>query len=99
MIVNLTGVTSVQTLSVTLNGLTDQFLQTLPDTPIAMSVLVGDVNADSTVNSGDALVTRSRSGQDPDGTTFRSDVNVDGVINSGDTTIVRARSGSGLPAN
>ena len=67
------------------------------DVPITMAVLVGDVNADGAVNSGDATVTRNRSGQTTDATNFRADCNVDGGINSGDATIVRARSGTGLP--
>jgi hypothetical protein len=48
------------------------------------------------VNSGDASVTRNRSGQITDPTNFRSDVNVDGVVNSADATIVRARTGTSL---
>ncbi len=62
-----------------------------------MGVLVGDTNGDRSVNAGDALQTRNRSGQTTDATNFRSDVNTDGFVNSGDTTVVRARSGSSLP--
>jgi hypothetical protein len=58
---------------------------------------VGDTNGDRFVNSGDALQTRTRSGQATDATNFRSDVNADGFINSGDTTLVRARSGTFVP--
>jgi hypothetical protein len=63
---------------------------------IPISILAADVNGDRTVNSGDAIITRNRSGQSADATDFRADVNLDGVINSGDTTIVRAQSGTGL---
>ena len=62
-----------------------------------MGILRGDTNGDRFVNSGDALQTRSRSGQATDGTNFRSDVDADGFVNSGDTTIVRAGSGTSLP--
>ncbi len=65
---------------------------------IPMGVLVRDTNADAFVNSGDSTITRTRSGQNTDGTNFRSDYNVDGVINSGDSTIARARSGQFIPS-
>jgi len=67
------------------------------DVLVPMAVLIGDSNGDALVNSGDALQTRTRSGQGTDATNFRSDVNVDGLVNSGDSTIVRARSGTSLP--
>jgi hypothetical protein len=63
-----------------------------------MGVLVGDVNGDGAVNSGDALVTRNRGGQQADMTNFRSDINTDGVINGGDTISVRSRGGTALPS-
>ncbi len=44
-----------------------------------------------------SVTTRGRSGQTPDGTTFRSDVNADGAINGDDALLVRARSGNSLP--
>ncbi len=97
MTVNLTGVTNVQTLMVTLSNVTDVFGQTLPNSSVSMSVLLGDTNADNFVNAGDALQTRNRSGQPTDATNFRSDVNFDGIVNSGDTLVVRNNSGTSLP--
>jgi hypothetical protein len=94
-IVNLTGVTSVQTLQVKLAGVNDGSMN--GDLSVAMSVLVGDTTADKSVNSGDAQQTRNRSGQTADATNFRSDVNADGTINSGDALIVRTNSGQGVP--
>jgi hypothetical protein len=60
-------------------------------------MLIGDTNGDRTVNAGDALQTRSRSGQAAAAANFRNDVNADGVINSGDSLSVRRRSGASLP--
>ena len=97
MTVNLTGVTNAQTVTVTLANVTDAFSQVLPNTAFSASFLLGDTNGDRFVNAGDALQTRSRSGQATDATNFRSDVNIDGFVNSGDTTVVRSRSGSALP--
>jgi hypothetical protein len=91
--VPLTGVANGQTITVTLTNVTDTRGQILPGTSVSMNVLLGDTNGDGSVNSGDALQTRNRSGQVPSATSFRSDVNTDGVINTGDALIVRSRSG------
>jgi spore coat protein A, manganese oxidase len=93
--VNLTGVTNAQTTTVTLQGASNGTATN--NIAVQMAVLVGDVNGDRTVNSGDVIQTRGRSGQAADATTFRSDVNADGTVNSGDSTLVRARSGTALP--
>jgi hypothetical protein len=97
MTLSLTGVADVQQISVALSGVTDSLGQVLPNTPVSMAVLIGDSNGDRFVNSGDALQTRSRSGQTTGAPNFRSDMNGDGFINSGDTLVVRSRSGAGLP--
>jgi hypothetical protein len=93
--VNLTGVTSQQRITVTLNSVNAG--AGTSNVSVQMGVLVGDVNADTTVNSGDTLVTRNASGQQANSTNFRSDVNVDGVINGGDSIAVRGRAGNSLP--
>jgi hypothetical protein len=97
MMVNLTGVTNEQTVTVALSSVTDAYSQVLPNTSVNASFLLGDTNGDRFVNGGDALQTRNRSGQGIDPTNFRSDVNVDGSLNSGDTLVVRNRSGGFLP--
>ena len=89
MTVNLTGVTDVQRITVTLSGVTDSLAQVLPDTAVSVDFLIGDTNGDRFVNAGDTTQTRSRSGQTATATNFRSDVNHDGTINSGDTVAVR----------
>ncbi|HEX8679062.1 MAG TPA: LamG-like jellyroll fold domain-containing protein, partial [Chthoniobacterales bacterium] len=96
MTVNLTGVSNAQQITVTVSGVTDALGQVLAPTAVNMKALVGDVNGDSSVNSGDSIVTRSRSGQTTDATNFRSDVNLDGSINSGDAAVVRSASGTGI---
>jgi len=93
--VNLTGVTSAQRITLTLSNVNNG--TTTGDVGIQMGVLVGDTNADTFVNAGDALQTRNRSGQATDTTNFRSDVNTDGFVNSGDTLAIRSRSGTSLP--
>jgi uncharacterized delta-60 repeat protein len=97
MTVNLTGVANAQDVTLTLSNVTDSLAQVLPDMVVGIGFLVGDTNGDRSVNSGDTLQTRNRSGQTAAAANFRSDVNVDGVVNSGDTVSVRARSGTFLP--
>ncbi|MDQ6654534.1 MAG: dockerin type I domain-containing protein, partial [Verrucomicrobiota bacterium] len=96
MIIPLVNVGNAQTVTVTLSNVTDAAAQVLPATAVTVGFLLGDVNADGGVNSGDATVTRNRSGQATDAANFRSDVNTDGTVNSGDLTLVRARSGTSL---
>ena len=95
LIMNLTGVTSGQTIALTLSGVNDG--SSTHDLVIPMGVLVGDTNDDGFVNAGDALQTRNRSGQATNDSNFRSDVNADGFVNSGDTLVVRRHSGTSLP--
>ena len=97
MTINLTGVATAQTLTVTLSGVTDVFSQVLPDTPISMRVLVGDTNANATVNSSDVAQTKAQLGQNVTATNFRADPNANGVINSGDVAIVKSHLGQGVP--
>jgi hypothetical protein len=93
--VALSSVTDAETITITLLNVNDG--TNAGDVAISMGLLRGDTNGDRFVNSGDALQTRSRSGQSTDTTNFRSDVNPDGLINSGDVTIVRGRAGNFLP--
>ncbi|MDQ6655915.1 MAG: dockerin type I repeat-containing protein, partial [Verrucomicrobiota bacterium] len=97
MTVNVTGVSDAQTIAVKLSNVTDEFSQTLPDTNVSVSFLLGDTNGDGVVNVGDAIQTRNRSGQAVDNTNFRSDVNTDGFVNTGDSTVVRSHSGDFIP--
>jgi len=96
MTVNLTGVTNAQTLSVTLNSLTDQFLQTLPDTAVNMSVLIGDVNGNAAVNASDVSAAKVQSGAPVTNANFRTDVNANGSINASDISTVKLHSGEGI---
>jgi hypothetical protein len=98
MTVNLAGVTNAQQITVTLSNVTDALGQVLPTTGVNMKFLSGDANGDSSVNSGDATVTRSRSGQTTDNVNFRSDINTDGAINGGDATLVKSASGTSVSA-
>jgi N-acetylneuraminic acid mutarotase len=88
----LTNVTNAQTINVTLNNVNGSTNVTIP-----MGVLIGDVNGNGAVNASDVSQTKSRIGQQIDGTNFRSDVNANGVINATDVSIVKSSIGTGLP--
>jgi hypothetical protein len=88
----LTNVANAQTLRVTLNSVNSASNVTIP-----MSVLVGDTNANATVNAADVAQTKARLGQAVDATTYRSDINTNGSINAADTAIVKQNSGTSLP--
>ncbi len=92
-IVSVTASTQ-QFITVKLNAVSDGV--NTNDVAITMGVLVGDVNQDHNVNSGDAIQTRSRAGQATDASNFMFDVNADGIVNGGDSIIVRSRSGESL---
>ena len=96
-IVNLTGVPNAQYITVTLANVLDSDANFRGNVQGTMGVLLGDVNADGFVLSGDYTATRQKSGAPVDGNTFKFDVNADGFILSGDYTAVRQRSGSSLP--
>jgi hypothetical protein len=93
--VPLTNVANAQTINVTLANVSTS--AGTGNIVIPMSILVGDTNGDRSVNSGDSIQTRGRSGQSTGAGNFRSDVNTDGAINGGDALIVRSRSGTNLP--
>jgi hypothetical protein len=97
MTVNLTGVANAQTLTITLRNVTDELSQVLPDTPVSIRIIAGDVNRNGTVNAADVAVTKSRIGEALTNANFESDVNVKGTINASDVGIVKANLGSGVP--
>ena len=97
MTVNLTGVVNAQTLTVTLQGLTDIFSQNLPDTPVSVNFLLGDTTANKTVNASDVSQVKSQVGVPVSASNFRTDTTVSGAINASDVSQVKANSGSVIP--
>ena len=98
-IVNLTGVTNGQVITVSLNHVTDSAGNFSSVVPVSMGVLLGDVNANRLVNSTDTSLVQAQSGQPVTLSNFRMDVNANGLINSTDTSIVQSKSGTGLPSS
>jgi Tol biopolymer transport system component len=98
-IVNLTGVTNAQYITVSLTNVTDSAGNNSISVPSpSMGVLVGDVNASGRTDNGDAIVVRNLSGTVPtDTSTARADVNCSGRIDNGDAIVIRNNSGNALP--
>jgi hypothetical protein len=93
--VNLTGVTNVQRITVTLMNVNDG--THMGNVPVSMGVLVGDVNGNAVVNASDVSLTKSQVGQPVNDSNFREDVNASGTITATDTAQVKANVGTSLP--
>jgi hypothetical protein len=94
-IVNLTGVTNAQSITVAVHDAHDAAGANF-GVAQQMRVLIGDTNADRSVNSADISQTKAQSGQSVGTGNFREDLNVDGSINSADISLVKSKSGTGL---
>jgi hypothetical protein len=93
--VNLTGVTDVQRITVTLSNVSDG--TNSGDIPISMGVLAGDTTANGVVNAGDVSQTKSQVGQTVTSSNFREDVNANGTISGADVALVKSEVGHSLP--
>ena len=97
MTVNLTGVADVQPLAVTLSNVTDNSAQVLPDTPVPVNMLIGDTNANKTVNASDIGQIKTQSGLSVTAANFREDVIPNGTINASDIGQGKASAGHSVP--
>jgi hypothetical protein len=93
--VNLSGVTDQQRITMTLHNVNNG--TSTGDVPISMGVLIGDVNGNGLVNSGDVALTKSQVGATVGASNFREDVNVNGTISSTDVALVKSDVGHALP--
>jgi hypothetical protein len=93
--VHLTGVANAQRLEVTIFNVSDGTNR--GDVSFSMSVLLGDVTGNGTVNSSDVSATKAQSGTVANANNFRLDVTASGLINSSDVSFVKSKSGTALP--
>jgi Beta-propeller repeat len=96
-VINLTGVTNAQTVTVTLSGLSDSAGDFSSSISASMTALIGDTTADRFVDSADIEQTKSQSGKSVTASNFRQDINEDGFIDSADIAFVKSKSGTALP--
>ena len=97
-LVNLTGVTNAQSVTVSLTNVTDVAGNISSSVSATMSVLVGDTNADKFVDAVDVSQVKSQSGNAVSNSNFREDVNVDNFIDAVDVSLVKSNSGTALPS-
>jgi hypothetical protein len=97
MTVNLTGVTDVQRITVTLSNVTDTSAQVLPDTAVSVNMLIGDTNGNKAVSASDVAQTKAQSGATVTAANFREDVNASGTVTASDVAQVKANAGHTLP--
>lgn len=97
-IVSLTGVANAQVIAVSLAYVYDSAGNGSNAVSTSMGVLLGDTNADRSVNSADISQTKSQSGNSVSAFNFREDVATDGNLNSADIGLVKSKSGTALPS-
>lgn len=93
--VNLTGVSTAQTLSVNLVGVSDGSHS--GNVSIPMSVLVGDVNHSTNVDAADVGLVQRQNNQPVTFSNFRSDVNASGNVDAADVGIAQRQNQAHLP--
>jgi hypothetical protein len=96
-IVNLTGVTNAQTITVNLTNVTDSAGNFSSTVSSQMGVLIGDVNASGRVDAADVSSVRQQTLQNVDGSNFREDINASGRIDAADVSIARQQTLTSLP--
>jgi hypothetical protein len=89
--VNLTNVSNVQALTLTLIG------PSIGSVAVPMKVLVGDVNASGVVTSGDTNLCKAQALQPVTSANFRNDINASGAITTGDVNIIKQNALTRLP--
>ena len=95
-IVELADVVDAQYLTIVLDNVTESTGNVIVSAAAELGVLLGDVNGDRTVNSGDVTLCGNHAGESTTRANYRFDLNGDGAINSGDVTIARNQSGTEL---
>ena len=94
-IINLTGVTNVQTIVVTLTGVSDG--TNTSNVQATMGVLFGDVSGNGTVSNTDVASVKSQVAAPVDSSNFRDDVTANGIISNTDVSSTKAQVGTIIP--
>jgi hypothetical protein len=93
--INLTGVSNAQRLGVTLSSVNDG--ANLGSILVPMGVLLGDTNANGSVNSTDTGQVKSQLGVPVTAANFRRDINSNNSINAGDVSLAKSATGTAMP--
>ncbi len=95
-VVNVTGVSNAQVITVSLTNVTDAAGNSSNSVPVSMGVLVGDTSENGSVNSSDVSQTKENADQAVDASNFRTDINASGNITNADVELVKSMSGTSL---
>jgi hypothetical protein len=96
-IVNLTGVTNAQQITVTLNNMTDSAGNVGNSLSVPMRVLIGDTTNNGFVTSSDVAGVKLQSGSPVTAANFRADIDANGSPNNTDISLVKNFLGTALP--
>jgi hypothetical protein len=96
-IVNLTGVTNAQVVTVGLDNISDATGNFSASASVQMGVLLGDVNGTGRVDAADVSSVRQETLKAIDTTNFRNDINISGRVDAADVSIVRQQTLTALP--
>jgi len=96
-IINLTGVTTAQYITIGLSNVADSVGHFSNSISVSMGVLVGDVDGSGRVDSTDVFQARQQSLQFTNSSNFRMDVDESGRIDSTDIFMVRQQTLTSLP--
>ena len=91
MIVNLTGVSDKQVLTLSTSG------GAVSSEILPVGFLAGDTNGNRAVSGSDVAQTKAQSGNPAGAGNFRTDVNANGAVSSSDVSIVKSVSGNTVP--
>jgi hypothetical protein len=96
-IVNFTGVSNAQYVTVTLTNVTDSAGNFSTAVSATMGVLIGDVNADGGASNLDVSLVKAKvaAGATVDSSNFRDDVNADGGFGNLDVSLTKAQVAAG----
>ncbi len=96
-IVNLSGVTNAQYITISLINVSDSVGNFSPGAPATLGVLLGDVNGSGRVDAADVSLVRQQSLQPIGASNFREDINASGRIDAADVSIARQQTLTSLP--
>ena len=95
--VPLTNVANAQNITVQINGVNTASDAPAVNVTVPMGILIGDSNANRSVNASDVSQVKGQIGQPVTGSNFRTDINANGSINAGDVSQVKSNLGTGIP--
>jgi hypothetical protein len=96
-VVNLTGVTNVQVINVSLTNVSDSAGDFSSAVAASMGVLLGDVTGNGVVSNTDVASIKAQVSAPVSATNFRNDVNANGIISNTDVSLTKTQVGTQLP--